>query len=257
MKAVILAGGFGTRLSEETLLKPKPLVEVGGMPILWHIMKIYSFAGINEFVICCGYKGYMVKEFFANYFLRMTDVTFDMQYNNLEVHQKHSEPWRVTVIDTGAETMTGGRLKRTKDYVGSETFCFTYGDGVIDLDVRKLLEFHREQKAVATMTATQHYSRFGVVNVNGGSLVTKFIEKPRHEGSWLNSGFFVMEPKVFDYIDGDHVIFEKEPIAKLVEDQQLAAYRHEGFFQGMDSLRDKDLLEKLWIEGKAPWKVWS
>ncbi|MFZ5802840.1 MAG: glucose-1-phosphate cytidylyltransferase [Candidatus Omnitrophota bacterium] len=257
MKAVILAGGRGTRISEETLLKPKPLIEVGGMPILWHIMKIYSAFGIYEFVICCGYKSYMIKEFFSNYFLRMTDVTFDMKFNNLEVHQQHAEPWRVTVVDTGEDTMTGGRLKRAREYIGSETFCFTYGDGVSDLNIQKLLEFHRQQKTIATMTATQHYSRFGVVNVNGSSLVSKFIEKPRHEGSWLNSGFFVMEPRIFDYIEGDHVIFEKEPIAKLVADKQLAAYRHEGFFQGMDSLRDRELLEGLWREGKAPWKVWA
>lgn len=257
MKAVIVAGGKGTRLSEETILKPKPMVEIGSMPVLWHIMKIYSAYGIHDFVICCGYKACVIKEFFANYFLRTTDVTFDMEGNHMKIHQSYSEPWRVTVIDTGEETMTGGRLKRARNYVSDAPFCFTYGDGLSDVNIAKLIEFHREQKTVVTMTATQHYSRFGVINVNGGSLISQFIEKPRHEGSWLNSGFYVMEPRVFDYIEGDHIAFEKEPIEKLVEDHQISAYRHDGFFQGMDSLRDRDMLEKLWAEGKAPWKVWA
>ena len=256
MKAVILAGGKGTRLSEETALKPKPMVEVGGMPILWHIMKIYSAHGIQDFVICCGYKAYMIKEYFANYFLRMTDVTFDVKNNKMEVHREFAEPWKVTVIDAGLETMTGGRLKRAKPYIGNETFCFTYGDGVSDVNVKKVIEFHRQQKTTVTMTVTQHYSRFGVVSMGDSNLVSQYIEKPRHEGSWMNSGFFVMEPKVFDYIEDDGSVFELEPIAKLIRDKQLSAFNHEGFFQGMDSMRDRGMLEDLWNSGKVPWKVW-
>jgi glucose-1-phosphate cytidylyltransferase len=257
MKAVILAGGKGTRLSEETLLKPKPLVTIGDMPILWHIMKIYSQYGVDDFVICCGYKGYMIKEYFANYFLRRSDVTFDMASNEMRVHQRYAEPWKVTLVDTGQETMTGGRLLRVKEYVNQETFCFTYGDGISDVNVARLIGFHREQGAVATVTATQHYSRFGVLKLNGQYRVKDFVEKPRHEGSWMNSGFFVLEPKIFDYIDGDETVFEREPIQRLVRDGQLASFIHDGFFQGMDSMREKIILEEMWTKGEAPWKVWN
>ncbi len=255
MKAVILAGGKGTRLSEETILKPKPMVEIGYMPILWHIMKIYSTYGINEFVICCGYKAYIIKEYFANYFLHRSDVTFDIEHNKMEVHKKHVEPWKVTLIYTGLDTMTGGRLKKAKDYIGNETFCFTYGDGLSDVNVSKIIDFHKTQKTLATMTVSRHQSRFGVVHEDKGR-VTKFTEKPVDELTWMNSGFFVMEPRVLDGIDGDETILEREPMQRLVKDRQLSAYKHEGFFQGMDSLRDKIYLEDLWNEGKAPWKVW-
>jgi len=257
MKAVILAGGKGTRLSEETVLKPKPMVEIGQMPMLWHIMKIYSAYGVNDFIICCGYKAHLVKEYFANYFLHRSDVTFDMVSNSMEVHQKHAEPWRVTLIDTGLDTMTGGRLKRVKDYIGDETFCFTYGDGLCDVNISKVIEFHRAQKKCATVTVSRHQSRFGVVHENEKGIVTQFAEKPVAETSWMNSGFFVMEPRVLDYVDGDLTVFEKEPIQKLVREGQLAAFNHDGFFQGMDSLRDKTILEDLWNAGKAPWHVWS
>ena len=256
MKAVILAGGHGTRLSEETILKPKPMVEIGGMPMLWHIMKIYSSYGVQDFVICCGYKGYVIKEYFANYFLHMADVTFDMENNLMKVHQQFSEPWRVTVIDTGAETMTGGRLKRAKSYVGNETFCFTYGDGLSDVNVAKLLDFHKKEKVMATITAMRHPSRFGILKISDERRVDSFAEKPLGEAGWMNSGFFVMEPGVFDLIEGDDTVLEKECLQKLVEKNQLAAYQHEGFFMGMDSLREKTVLEELWQSGKPPWKVW-
>jgi glucose-1-phosphate cytidylyltransferase len=256
MKAVILAGGMGTRISEETILKPKPLIEIGGMPILWHIMKIYTSFGINDFVICCGYKSSMIKDYFSKYFLYRSDVTFNMTENQMEVHKNHVEPWRVTVIDTGADTMTGGRLKRAKDYIGSETFCFTYGDGLSDVNIAKLIDFHKAQKKLATVTASKHQSRFGVISADE-SIVTQFSEKPIMENSWMNSGFFVMEPEVLDGIEGDDTVFEKEPLQRLVRIGQLCAYRHDGFFQGMDSLRDKMFLEDLWKNGNAPWRMWS
>ena len=255
MKAVILAGGLGTRLSEETALKPKPMVEIGMMPVLWHVMKIYSAYGINDFVICCGYRGHLIKEFFANYFLRRSDVTFDLSHGKMEVHKKEAEPWKVTLVDTGAETMTGGRLKRVRDYVGKEAFCFTYGDGLSDVNVGKLIEFHNKAKVTATVTASRHQSRFGLLHLEGDQ-VTKFAEKPLEEANWMNSGFFVLEPAVFDVIDGDSTVFEKEPIHRLVAKNQLAAFKHEGFFMGMDSMREKNLLEQMWDSGKAPWRVW-
>ena len=256
MKAVILAGGKGTRLSEETILKPKPMVEIGGMPILWHIMKIYSAHGIHEFVICCGYKAYMIKEYFANYFLYMADVTFDMEHNKMEVHQKSAEPWKVTVVDTGEDTMTGGRLKRVKPYIGQETFCFTYGDGLSDVNVTTVVDFHKKQKTLATVTAMRHPSRFGILTIERDHKVGGFAEKPIEETGWMNSGFFVLEPAVLDEIDGDQTVFEKEPIHRLVKKNQLSAYQHDGFFMGMDSLREKTILDELWHSGKAPWKVW-
>lgn len=255
MKAVILAGGKGTRLSEETVLKPKPMVEIGGMPILWHIMKIYSAHNVHEFILCCGYRGYQIKEYFANYFLHMADVTFDMEHNQMQVHQKFAEPWKVTVIDTGLETMTGGRLKRAKPYIGNETFCFTYGDGLSNVNVKDLVAFHKKQGKLVTVTAMRHSHRFGVLHIRENE-VTKFSEKPVDEADWMNSGFFVMEPKFLDYIDGDQEVLEKKAMEKLVKDNQLAAYKHDGFFQAMDSLREKMILEELWNSGKAPWKVW-
>jgi len=256
MKAVILAGGKGTRLSEETSLKPKPMVEIGAMPILWHIMKIYSAHGVNDFLICCGYKEHLVKEYFSNYFLHRSDVTFDMTTNKMEVHRQEAEPWRVTLVYTGLETMTGGRLKRVKTYIGQESFCFTYGDGLSNVNITQLIQYHKSQRKLATVTVSRHQSRFGVVHQDAG-LITQFAEKPIAESSWMNSGFFVMEPKVLDYIEGDTTVLEREPIQKLVQEGQLAAFQHEGFFQGMDSLRDKTILEELWSTGKAPWNVWS
>jgi glucose-1-phosphate cytidylyltransferase len=255
MKAVILAGGQGTRLSEETVLKPKPMVEIGGMPILWHIMKIYSAYGIMDFIILCGYKGHMIKEYFSSYFLHRSDVTFDMTNNTMEMHANSTEPWKVTVLDTGLETMTGGRLKRARRYINNETFCFTYGDGLSDVNVGKVIEFHKKMGLQATVTAMKHVSRFGLLKISQNH-VQQFAEKPSDEKDWMNSGFFVLEPGVLDYIDGDSTVFEKEPTRRLVEAKQLAAYRHEGFFMGMDSLREKKILEDLWHSGKAPWKVW-
>lgn len=256
MKAVILAGGKGTRFSEETALKPKPMVEIGGMPILWHIMKIYSAHGIQDFIICCGYMSYVIKEYFSNYFLHRADVTIDLSHNQMQVHKKAAEPWKVTLIETGLDTMTGGRLKRAKEYIGNEAFCFTYGDGVSDVNIKKLIEFHRSQKKLATVTAMRHSSRFGVLGISNDHCVTRFAEKPVEEASWMNSGFFVMEPAVLDAIDGDETVLEKEPMHRLVSKNQLCAYQYEGFFQGMDSLRDNVILEDLWHSGKAPWKVW-
>ena len=256
MKAVILAGGMGTRISEETIIKPKPLIEIGEKPILWHIMKIYSSYGINDFVICCGYKGHMIKDYFSNYALFRSDVTFNMAENQMEVHRNHVEPWRVTLIDTGLDTMNGSRLKRVRDYVGDGTFCFTYGDGLSDVNIRALIEFHRARNTIATVTATHHYSRFGILT-SRDSRVTNFTEKPIQDGSWMNSGFFVLEPKIFDYIEGDGIAFEKEPLQALIQEGQLSSFFHDGFFQGMDSLRDRTLLEELWKSGKAPWKVWQ
>jgi len=254
MKAVILAGGLGTRLSEETVVRPKPMVELGGMPVLWHIMKLYSTHGINEFVICLGYKGYMIKEYFANYFLHMSDVTIDLRKNELSVHNNMSDPWTVTLVDTGQDTQTGGRLGRVRQHVEEETFCFTYGDGLSDVNVTELIAFHREQKTYATLTAVQPPGRFGVIDIDAEKIRT-FSEKPA-EGSWVNGGFFVLEPKVFDYLHGEQTIWEREPLEELARDGQLSAYKHLGFWQPMDTLRDKTFLDGLWATGKAPWKVW-
>ena len=255
MKCVILAGGMGTRIAEESGARPKPMIEIGGRPILWHILKIYSAHGIHDFIICLGYKGYMIKEYFANYFLHMSDVTFDMAANRMEVHQKNAEPWRVTLVDTGEETMTGGRLKRVRSYLGSEDFCFTYGDGVSDVDITKLIAFHRQQRTLATLMATQPPGRFGSLDVSG-NLITAFQEKPQGDGSWINGGFFVLSSKVIDYIEDDTTIWERQPMERLAREKQLSAYAHSGFWQPMDTLRDKNQLEALWQSGKAPWKVW-
>jgi len=255
MKAVILAGGFGTRISEETHLKPKPMIEIGGMPLLWHIMKIYSFYGIDDFVICCGYKGYVIKEYFANYFLHMSDVTFDMKENKMEVHKKSVEPWMVTLVDTGTDTMTGGRLKRVQKYVENETFCFTYGDGLADISIKNLIEFHKKQKTIATVTSVQPPGRFGSLNIEQEKIV-EFQEKPLGDGSWINGGYFVLEPRIFDYIQDDKTIWEKEPLEKLAKESQLSAYKHNGFWNAVDTLRDQNYLENLWNDVKAPWKVW-
>jgi len=255
MKAVILAGGYGSRISEETHLKPKPLIEIGGMPILWHIMKTYSSHDINEFVICCGYKGYLIKEYFANYFLHMSDVTFDMKSNKMEVHHKHAEPWVVTLVDTGQETMTGGRLKRIKEFVENETFCFTYGDGLSNVNISDLIKFHKNKNTIATVTSVQPPGRFGSVNIQDDK-ISKFTEKPSGDGNWINGGYFVLEPKVFDYIEGDSTIWEKDPLEKLAKEHQLSAYKHKGFWLPLDTLRDKNHLEELWNSSKAPWKVW-
>lgn len=258
MKAVILAGGFGTRLSEETVVKPKPMVEIGGKPILWHIMKIYAAHGVNDFVICCGYKGYLIKEYFANYFLHMSDVTFDMSTNSMEVHQRSAEPWRVTLIDTGEDTMTGGRLKRVAAYLkDEEEFCLTYGDGVSNVNVRKLIEFHRSHGLQATLTATYPPGRFGALDIHADQRVTSFKEKPKGDGGLVNGGFFVLSPKVLDLIENDQITWEREPLEILAESNQLKAFAHEGFWQPMDTLRDKLHLEELWQSGQAPWKVWA
>jgi glucose-1-phosphate cytidylyltransferase len=257
MKAVILAGGLGTRISEETHLKPKPMIEIGGKPILWHIMKIYAQHGINDFIICCGYKGYLIKEYFANYFLHMSDVTFDMRNNSMQVHQQSAEPWRVTLVDTGEATMTGGRLKRVAPYLqGEEAFCFTYGDGVSDVDITALVAFHKEQKVQATLTATLPPGRFGALDMQGHK-VQSFKEKPKGDGGMINGGFFVLSPQVIELIDGDDCIWERAPLETLAERGQLAAYQHHGFWQPMDTLRDKTYLEELWQGGKAPWKTWA
>jgi glucose-1-phosphate cytidylyltransferase len=256
MKAIILAGGLGTRISEETHLKPKPLVEIGGRPILWHIMKSYSVHNVNDFVICCGYKGYLIKEYFANYFLHMSDVTFDISNNQMEVHQRNAEPWRVTLIDTGEGTQTGGRLKRVINYFKNETaFCFTYGDGVSDVDISSLIEFHHKHGKLATITAVHPPGRYGSLDC-AGIKVKRFIEKPRGDGGVINGGFFVLSPKVIDYIDGDQCIWEGAPMSKLAQLGELMAYKHEGFWQPMDTLREKNLLDELWSSGKAPWKNW-
>lgn len=256
MKAVILAGGFGTRISEETNLKPKPMVEIGGKPILWHIMKIYSHHGINDFIICCGYKGYVIKEYFANYFLHMSDVTFDMNNNSMEVHQRSAEPWRVTLVDTGEEAMTGGRLKQVADYVkNDELFCLTYGDGVSDVNITELLDFHKSQNVKATVTATIPPGRFGALDISGNK-VSSFMEKPKGDGAMINGGFFVLSPQVLDYITDYQTIWEREPLERLAREGDLAAFKHHGFWQPMDTLRDKMHLEELWLSGKAPWKVW-
>ncbi len=256
MKAVILAGGFGSRLSEETDLKPKPMIEIGGKPILWHIMKGYSAHGVSNFVICLGYKGYVIKEYFANYFLHMCDVTFDIARNEMEVHQSMAEPWRVTLVETGEETMTGGRLQRVLGYVDDGDFCFTYGDGVADVDISALMTFHREHGTIATVTAVQPPGRFGAMEVDGDRIL-RFQEKPRGDGAWINGGFFVLSPEVVRYLDGDDTVWEQEPLRRLAEDGQLSSFRHKGFWQPMDTLRDKRHLEELWESGEAPWKVWD
>jgi glucose-1-phosphate cytidylyltransferase len=256
MKAIILAGGIGTRLSEETVLRPKPMIEIGGKPILWHIMKLYSAHGVNDFVICCGYRGYIIKEYFANYFLHMSDVTFDMSKNTMEVHDRKAEPWKVTLVDTGDDTMTGGRLKRVAQYVQREdAFCFTYGDGVSDVDVSAQIRFHKKHGKQATITAVQPPGRYGALKLDRET-VTGFLEKPRGESGWINGGFFVLSPKVIDLIEADHTSWEAEPLTTLAKSGQLMAYEHTGFWQPMDTLREKNQLEKLWDSGKAPWKVW-
>jgi len=255
MKAVILAGGLGTRISEESNLKPKPMIEIGGKPILWHIMKTYSAYGINDFIICCGYKGYFIKEYFSNYFLHMSDVTFDMQENTMHVHQKKVEPWKVTLIDTGENTLTGGRLKRVAEYLDNEDFCFTYGDGLSDVDIGKLIDFHNEQGTLATLTAVQPPGRFGALNIERNKIKT-FEEKPEGDGAWVNGGYFVLSPKVMDYISDDTITWEQEPLKRLAVDGQLSSFQHKGFWQPMDTLRDKNSLEDLWEANKAPWKVW-
>ena len=257
MKAVILAGGLGTRLSEETSLKPKPMVEIGGKPILWHILKQYSAHGINEFIICCGYKGYMIKEYFANYFLYMSDVTFDIKNNEMNVHNQRAEPWKVTLVDTGDNSMTGGRLKRVKEYLkGEDAFCFTYGDGVGDIDITKSIIFHKEHGKLATLTATYPPGRFGSLDINNGQVNT-FQEKPRGDGAMINGGFFVLSPKVLDYIETDSVSWEEYPLKQLALEKELMAYEHHGFWQPMDTLRDKLYLQGLWESGNAPWKIWK
>ena len=258
MKAVILAGGLGTRISEETFLKPKPMIEIGGKPMLWHIMKIYASHGINDFIVCCGYKGYIIKEYFANYFLHMSDVTFDMKHNKMEVHQRNAEPWRVTLVDTGADTMTGGRLKRVSSYIaGEEAFCFTYGDGVSDINITKLIEFHYSHGLQATLTATHLPGRFGALDIREDQRIVAFEEKPKGDGGMINGGFFVLSPNVVDLISDDQTIWERGPLETLAKSNNLKAFQHEGFWQPMDTLRDKNHLEELWKSGKAPWKTWA
>lgn len=257
MKAVILAGGLGTRLSEETSVKPKPMVEIGGMPILWHIMKSYSAHGVNDFIICCGYKGYVIKEYFANYFLHQSDVTFDMRSNTMEVHHKRAEPWTVTLVDTGEDSMTGGRLGRVRKYIeNDEVFCFTYGDGVGDIDITASINFHKKHGKAATLTATFPPGRFGALDIKGGQ-VMNFKEKPKGDGAMINGGFFVLSPKVLGYLGGDDTVWEQQPLQNLAADGELMAFEHQGFWQPMDTLRDKHLLEELWASGNAPWKKWE
>jgi len=257
MKAVILAGGFGTRLSEETQLKPKPMVEIGGRPILWHILKIYSHHGINEFVICCGYKGYMIKEYFANYFLHTSDVTFHMDDgSHMEVHRRKGEPWKVSLVDTGEASQTGGRLKRVRDFLGNSSFCFTYGDGVADVDIGALIELHRNEGKLATLTAVQPPGRYGALHLDSNNNVQQFQEKPDGDNAWINGGFFVLEPDVLELIEGDLTSWEEEVLPKLAAIGQLSAYRHHGFWQPMDTLRDRMRLEELWTNGYAPWRLW-
>ncbi len=255
MKAVILAGGYGTRISEETQTIPKPLVEIGGRPILWHIMKTYSHYGINDFIICCGYKGYKIKEYFTNYFSHNSDITVDLKNNHVDVHQNPSEPWKVTLVDTGLDTMTGGRLKRVEKYVGNETFCFTYGDGVSDVNFSELIEFHQKNKKSATVTAVQPPERYGTLKIKN-DVVETFNEKPVDNGNWINGGFFVLEPSVFDYIKDDSTIWERAPLEELSQNKLLCAYKHNGFWNSVDTLRDKNYLEELWVNENAPWKIW-
>ena len=254
MKAVILAGGFGTRITEESHLRPKPMIEIGNRPILWHIMKIYSYYGFTEFIICCGYKGFMIKEYFANYFLHMSDVTFNMITNKMEVHQGHADPWKVTLVDTGEKTQTGGRIKKIVDYI-DDTFCLTYGDGVIDLNIKDLIEYHRVQKTLATVTAIQPAGRFGSLEI-ADARVKSFLEKPKGDNRWISGGFFVCEPEVIDRIDNDDTIWEREPLEGLAKDRELSVFKHEGFWAAMDTQRDKEYLETLWNKGNAPWKIW-
>lgn len=255
MKAVILAGGLGSRISEESIFKPKPMIEIGGKPILWHILKSYSFYGINDFIICCGYKGYLIKEYFSNYFLHNSDVTFDVKNNSMEIHQNSAEPWRVTVVDTGESTMTGGRLKRVASYLKDEDFCFTYGDGLTGQNIRDTIEYHKKHKKLATVTAVQPPGRFGLLSFEG-EMVTSFLEKPHGENGHINGGFFVLNPKAISYVNDDTTIWEREPLEALARDQQLMAFFHDGFWQPMDTLRDRNHLEELWKNGKAPWKKW-
>jgi len=258
MKVVLLAGGLGTRLSEETDLKPKPMVEIGGKPILWHIMKTYSHFGYNEFIICCGYKGYIIKEYFANYFLHQANVTIDLQNNKMDIHQSNVEPWKITLIDTGLNTMTGGRIKRIQDFVNNETFMLTYGDGVSNIDISKLVDAHKKSNKLATLTAVQTIGKFGSIAIDENNNINSFIEKPKGDGSWINGGFFVLEPGIFDYIkDGDSTIWERAPLEKLAKDDQLLAYKHSGFWRPMDTLRDKIELENMWTSGNAEWKLWK
>ncbi len=256
MKAVILAGGYGTRISEETSQKPKPMIEIGGRPILWHILKIYSYYGINEFIICCGYKGYLIKEYFANYFLHNSDVTFDMKDNSMQIHTKNAEPWKVTLVDTGEKTLTGGRLKRVSEFINNESFCFTYGDGVADINIGKLIEFHKERGRKATLTAVKPPGRFGSIEFERGKVLS-FQEKPRGDGNMINGGFFVLEPSVIDLISGDSCTWEDQPLKTLANTNELSAYLHNGFWQPMDMLKDKKFLEKLWESNNAPWKCWK
>jgi len=256
MKAVILAGGLGTRISEETQVKPKPMVEIGGKPILWHIMKIYSAHGINDFIICCGYKGYVIKEYFANYFLHVSDITFEMRENKMEVHVNGTEPWRVTLIDTGEKSGTGGRLKRIRPYLDDEDFCFTYGDGLSNVNIGEVIAFHKKQKVLATLTAAQLPGRYGALNLDKNNKVVTFQEKPRGDMGWINGGFFVLSPKVTDYIEGDATFWEREPMERLAREEQLAAYLHHGFWHPMDTLKDRIDLEAMWNSGQVPWKVW-
>jgi glucose-1-phosphate cytidylyltransferase len=255
VKTVILAGGLGTRISEETHLRPKPMIELGGKPVLWHIMKIYSAYGLTDFIVCCGYKGYVVKEYFANYFLHMSDVTFDFTDNKMIVHEKKAEPWRVTLVDTGEHTQTGGRLKRIKKYLSDDIFCFTYGDGVSNVNITELIKFHRKKNTLATVTAVQPIGRFGELDVQNDKIIG-FEEKPVSNGSWINGGYFVLSPKVLDYIEDDSTIWEREPIEQLAKEGQLSAFKHLGFWKPMDTLRDKNVLEELWQSEKAPWKIW-
>jgi len=258
MKVVILAGGLGTRISEETSVKPKPMVEIGGMPILWHIMKTYSAHGLNDFVICLGYKGHVIKDFFRNYVLRSSSVTFDLKNNSIEIHDQTSEPWKVTLVETGDETMTGGRIKRARPYIGDDAFCLTYGDGVSNVDITELIKFHQCQKAMATLTAVQPPGRFGVISLSANqNRIDEFKEKPAGDGAWINGGYFVCEPAVFDFIDGDTTVWEQEPLRDIAHKGELCAYRHPGFWQPMDTLHDKHYLETVWQSGDVPWKVWS
>jgi len=255
MKVVILAGGFGTRLSEETDLRPKPMIEIGGKPILWHIMKIYSHFGFNDFIVCLGYKGYMIKEYFANYYIHYSDLTINLANNHVEVHDSHCEPWKVTLLDTGLNTQTGGRIKRIQKYIGNEKFMVTYGDGVGDINIKELLEFHKKHGKYATVTAVQPSGRFGAIDISDQNVVNNFIEKPAGDSSWVNGGFFVLEPKIFNYIKGDETVWEREPLENLAEEGQLVAYKHSGFWKPMDTLRDKRDLEEMWNKGDAPWKI--
>lgn len=258
MKVVILAGGRGTRISEETEVLPKPMVEIGGKPVIWHIMKLYSHYGFNDFIICLGYRGYMIKEYFSHYFMHMSDVTIDLSKNKTEIHTTASEPWKITLVDTGLETMTGGRLKRVKKYLGNQAFLLTYGDGLSDINIKKLVQFHKKNKKLATLTAIQNTGRFGILNIDSGNEVSSFLEKPKGEGGWINGGFFVLEPEIFSFIENDDtVVWEREPLENLARQGKLCAYKHTGFWSCMDTLRDKINFERIWQSGTAPWKVWG